>query len=309
MTGNNVTFTITEPFTGAAEYTLAYVPDWTTNYQSLYNSPSVSFSYHLSMPGKYRVFVRDASGTVLGYTRVLTVTGDDLVAQRVRELISGCTAADDYGKALWAHEWITLNTYYDSTLCWHGADYLLFEGYGVCQSYSELYRKMVIAMGLPCEIVQSSYMGHEWVNVQVKGTWYAADPTWDTLSIAPAGSGSPAAVNDHEYFLVAEEILSYDHSRFQADHFCPSMKDNYYVHTGDADRWLPYAQAEALRLLEGGERSFTITMPTVKGVDNRIDIKAADAAVLLDGSTLQGKRAQYVLTAEHVPSSLRYQSP
>ena len=41
----------------------------------------------------------------------------------------------DYEKALWFHDWLTVNTYYDSTTTYHGADYLLLNGWGVCQSY------------------------------------------------------------------------------------------------------------------------------------------------------------------------------
>ena len=308
-TGQTLTFTVTEELDGAAEFTLAYVPDWTTDYQALLNSSSASFAYHLYMPGKYRIFIRSRTGSVIGYTRVITVTGNDLLAAKVSELAAGCTASDDYGKALWVHEYLTQNTYYDIGTAWHGADYLLFEGYGTCQSYSEAYRKLVMALGLSCDIVQSSAMSHEWVNVQVNGSWYPTDVTWDTKASGYPGKGKPSTENDHVYFLISDELMNENHRSYQAAHTCDTVADNYYIHTGDADRWLPTGEALALAQLQAGRTEFVITLPNLKSIDDRVDIKAADVAYLLNGATLRGEHARYIIAAEHVPSSYGYKSP
>lgn len=86
----------------------------------------------------------------------------------------------DYQKALAIHDWIISNVAYDHSLTYY-SDYAALQlGTTVCQGYSLLFYKMCDVAGLPVRIVDGgSAMNHAWNLVQVCGTWYHVDVTWD----------------------------------------------------------------------------------------------------------------------------------
>ena len=194
-TGSDVTFTVKGAKEGVTyEMMLGIEVDWTYYFQCVYYTGEgpTSFTYHFSMPGTYLITVY-SSDLAYGFSDCFEVTGEDLAAQKVSQIVAQCTGTTDYEKALWLHDWLMTNTYYDATLTYHGADYLLLNGWGVCQSYSEAYRKLCRAAGVPCEIVTASGMGHEWNEIQIGGAWYEVDVTWDTSGYASYGQGKPSS--------------------------------------------------------------------------------------------------------------------
>lgn len=49
----------------------------------------------------------------------------------------------------------------------------------VCQGYSLAFELLMQQLGIPCAIVESDPMNHAWNAVQLDGTWYHVDVTWD----------------------------------------------------------------------------------------------------------------------------------
>ena len=232
-----MTFTLKGGSSGAQyEMMLAVVVDWTDVYQCVYDAvDATSIQYTFQMPSDYGVWVYEGDEVVA--TTFFSVTGTDYVAARVKSIMSGCAASDDYGKALYAHDYLATHAYYDSTYCYHGADNILLNGYGVCQSFSEAYRLLMEYAGIRVRIIGSDAMCHEWNAVRLEGSMYEVDVTWDTYGFAPAGQGSPSSDCGHIYCFVSDDILRYDHY----GHSCADavlMDCNYYVKSGDADAWM-----------------------------------------------------------------------
>lgn len=49
----------------------------------------------------------------------------------------------------------------------------------VCQGYSLAFELLMQQLGIPCAIVESDSMNHAWNAVQLDGSWYHVDVTWD----------------------------------------------------------------------------------------------------------------------------------
>ena len=108
--------------------------------------------------------------------------------QKVLELAQTLFAQDmpDYQKVYLIHNWLVDNNDYnydwqeENDWLNHVAYSALCEGYTVCQGYAEAAVLLCQAAGIPCK----SYFGdaggsHLWNCVQLDGTWYQMDATWD----------------------------------------------------------------------------------------------------------------------------------
>jgi hypothetical protein len=59
---------------------------------------------------------------------------------------------------------------------------------GVCSDYAELFTVLARSIGIPCKTISGyaldpnyGYLGgHAWNEVEIKGKWYAVDPTWNS---------------------------------------------------------------------------------------------------------------------------------
>ncbi|MDO4483648.1 MAG: transglutaminase-like domain-containing protein [Clostridia bacterium] len=116
---------------------LAVQVDWSDYYQVVYCNDVTKFNYRFYQPGRY-LLVAQIEGYDYAYC-YLNVTGYDYVAAKAKQLVAGCSGSSDYEKALYLYEYLAKNSYYDSTLVYHGADVLLFRGFGVCQSFAIAY--------------------------------------------------------------------------------------------------------------------------------------------------------------------------
>ncbi|MBR2407024.1 MAG: hypothetical protein IKB04_08330 [Clostridia bacterium] len=72
---------------------------------------------------------------------------------------------------------------------------ILVNNTGVCESYSEAFQTLCIAVGIPCATVEGSAGGgHQWNTVKIGGEWYMCDITFDD----PVGNSPDDAY--HSYF-------------------------------------------------------------------------------------------------------------
>lgn len=129
------------------------------------------------------------------------------------------------------HDYLVITCVYDSA----GSDDI-FTCYGalvdkrcVCDGFSKAYRLLLSRIGISAVRVESDEMNHAWNMVQLDGSWYHVDLTWDDNLAADSGSDSY-----YGYFLVSDATLGSDHHDWTVVH---SAASDYAV---DRDALVPY---------------------------------------------------------------------
>ncbi len=117
----------------------------------------------------------------LGVSYVATYEEEQQVDRRVDEILATIV---DSGMGVEAkekaiHDWIVANVEYDLSFVERSAYAALFRGATVCQGYALLMHKMLEEVGISSRIVRSEAMSHAWNMVNLCGTWYHVDATWD----------------------------------------------------------------------------------------------------------------------------------
>lgn len=80
----------------------------------------------------------------------------------------------------------------------------MVEGLGVCQSYTLALADLLNRAGVDNAPLLVAAMNHAWNMVEVEGSWYNVDATWDDSKAEAANSGSSAYQPDYSYFLQSE---------------------------------------------------------------------------------------------------------
>lgn len=104
-----------------------------------------------------------------------------LYEQQVAQLLQSCNleGLQDWQKALVLHDRLILRCRYDETLQKETGYDLLINGSTVCAGYAALYQDLLQRVGIPSVVVESEEMNHAWNLVQLDGSWYHVDVTWD----------------------------------------------------------------------------------------------------------------------------------
>ncbi len=160
------------------------------NYQYCYISSTCSLTYHMG------------TAYVTAATFSYTMTESE-AAEAVTDLEEAIDAIVDTVDSDWSELEIAL--YLNDTLariCEYDTSYEYFSAYdvlvrgtAVCQGYALAYRILAEELGLSCELVTSESLNHIWNIVQVNGTWYHVDVTWNDPTADRLGRA------DHTYFL------------------------------------------------------------------------------------------------------------
>ncbi len=190
----------------------------------------------------------------------------DIVSQTVAQSEEQ-TDGTEYAKAVWLHDWLIDRMEYDSTLKWSSAESALTRGLGTCQSYESAYSSLLTKAGIENAETRDTADGHTWNAVKLDGEWYQVDATWDDSDNNWYGFDQR-----HLYFGLTDELMAIAHpghtSRYQADGYgqrSTSLKDNYFVRSGEADQWADKYAERIQSHLDDLEESFMI------GVDNAND--------------------------------------
>ncbi len=93
------------------------------------------------------------------------------------------------------HDYLTTYFAYDTRYEVFDPYGLLTQGVGVCQAFSLLFFDLCQRLHIPCEIVISPSMRHQWNRVCLDGVWLAVDLVWD---LAEGGD---------QHFLIPEDVL------------------------------------------------------------------------------------------------------
>ncbi len=202
--------------------------------------------------------------------------------------------ATDYGKALFLHDYIVDNAYYDHTLNLPNSYNLygvLLEGVGVCQGYTKAYQYLLYQVGIEALYVKGESRGspHGWNVVRLDGQYYHTDITWDD----PVSQETDNKA--YTYFNITDSEILKDHTISTKDTYilpqCFSNKNNYYEAEGLLFNSLNKDEVDRLAQLiaksvESGDPKITIKL---QGFDTLYPIFIEDDK-LFDAIKLAKKR-------------------
>ena len=211
-------------------------------YNREYVNGKTSFQYKFYYSGTYYCYVSVNDGNYASVELTIKNNGSVTLEEKCKQIANSCKASTQWQTALNLYDWLTENTYYDSTLQYYGAD-MIFSGYGVCDGYAKAYMLLCKAAGITIERVENP--DHAWNALVLGGKWYQADSTWDSGSSYPPGQGIKKDGGEgHTYFCLSSEIMqSIDaHSVTTGPHAyeCKDMAANYYVHQNLWQSWGDY---------------------------------------------------------------------
>lgn len=104
------------------------------------------------------------------------------IDEKVTEIAATASKLNsDYDKAKFVYDYLIDNYDYDFTYS-NLKEYELFiYGTGVCSAFSLAYKDILQELNIPCEIVVSQEMAHQWNIIQLDGEWYNVDVTWGDM--------------------------------------------------------------------------------------------------------------------------------
>lgn len=159
-----------------------------------------------------------------------------ILAEKVRQVMEGCHASDDYEKVVYYHDYIVTHTEYgfldgeDELLPYTAAGALL-RGTAVCNGYAEAMELLLLCSGVDAYMaVGTTEEGnHAWNIVNIDGSWYHVDTTWDD-PVPDMGRNSI-----HVYLNVSDAVMEKTHTwNRNAYPECNDLKYNYYEQEGRA---------------------------------------------------------------------------
>ena len=147
---------------------------------------------------------------------------DQAVSQieQVKNQILQSRTGNTYEDIKMVHDYLIDSINYDSSLSKQN----IYNVYGalvnkecVCEGYARAFKYLLNELDIPCVMVigtgtnsQGETENHAWNYVQLNGSWYAVDTTWDDPVVI--GGGTVSEASRYKYFLVGREIIDQDHS-------------------------------------------------------------------------------------------------
>lgn len=146
---------------------------------------------------------------------------DDAInkVEKVKNIIVQNRSGNDYDDIKMVHDYLVDNIQYDTSISkahiynLYGA---LINGEAVCEGYARSFKYLMDAMGIPCTIVigkgtnsEGNTENHAWNYVQLDGTWYAIDTTWDDPVTT---NGRVPQSTKYRYFLKGSNDMDTDHT-------------------------------------------------------------------------------------------------
>ena len=139
--------------------------------------------------------------------------------EQVRNQIIQNRSGNAYDDIKMVHDYLVENIEYDTSLSQsniynvYGA---LVKGRAVCEGYARSFKYLMDELGIPCTLVigtgtnsQGQTENHAWNYVQLNGTWYAIDCTWDD---PVSSTGYVSQSSRYRYFLKGSNEFLQDHT-------------------------------------------------------------------------------------------------
>lgn len=139
--------------------------------------------------------------------------------ENVKNSIISHKTGNTYNDVKMVHDYLVDNIEYDTSIARaniydvYGA---LVNGTCVCEGYARSFKYIMDNMEIPCVLVigkatnsQGETENHAWNYVNVNGSWYAIDTTWDDPVVLNGGKASTASRT--KYFLKGSSTINNDH--------------------------------------------------------------------------------------------------
>ena len=199
--------------------------------------------------------------------------------------------SDTFGKIVFVHDYIVEHTDYDSKAAieilsggngLYGTAYgCLVQGNAICQGYALGFMYIMQKLGINCGFVsgETERGDHAWNYVEVDGTNYWIDVTWDDPSSnddpTQSGTNQENVGNlRHVYCLINDDLLL--RSRTISDNIeyipvCSSMADNYYRRNNAYFYSYDKAGVRAVLIAGASERKAEMMFSSREALDETMD--------------------------------------
>lgn len=171
----------------------------------------------------YNVYISPAQGSTYLSDEFATTAQIDRTIEEIEFIkndIINQLRGSEYKKILWIHNYLIDNIEYDSSYQAMGS----YSIYGaligkrcVCEGYAKAFKYLVNEAGIECEIMQGTATNssgqtesHAWNCVNVEGTWYEIDVTWDDPIVVGGGKVVSNQFR-YKYFLKGRNTFEKDH--------------------------------------------------------------------------------------------------
>ena len=151
------------------------------------------------------------------------------IAQNKQLLTDGVAWACDWvdpqtdtaTQVLAVHDWLVRHVAYDQEdmRSSHTAYGLFANATAVCEGYSQAFMLAMERLGVPCVIVRSEDMMHQWNMVCIDGTWYHVDVTWDDPT---PDQGTHGEVSREHFLRSDDSMRELGYYGWSAEHEAPS---------------------------------------------------------------------------------------
>ena len=151
------------------------------------------------------------------------------IAQNKQLLTDGAAWACDWvdpqtdtaTQVLAVHDWLVRHVAYDQddSRASHTAYGLFANATAVCEGYSQAFMLAMERLGVPCVIVRSEDMAHQWNMVCIDGTWYHVDVTWDDPT---PDQGTHGEVSQNHFLRSDDSMRELGYYGWSAEHEAPS---------------------------------------------------------------------------------------
>ncbi len=190
-------------------------------FAEVYKTPEMFY-----ITGKCVYYINNVTGLAVTVCPEYELMGSARMTamKQYKEKIAGILADvdenwTDFEKTLYLHEYLVSHYTYAEGTELHSAYELLTEYQGVCSAYTRLYTGLLRALGIQAESLYSKEMNHEWNIVNLDGSWYHIDATWDDP--VPDKRG----LVNHGYFLLSDAAMrAKQHSGWDAPTACTDTR-------------------------------------------------------------------------------------
>lgn len=154
--------------------------------------------------------------------------------EQVKNSLLDRKTGNTYNDIKMVHDYLVDNIEYDSSI----SKANIYDVYGalvnhvaVCEGYARSFKYILDEMGIPCVLVigtgtnsRGETERHAWNYVEIQGSWYAVDCTWDDPVIV--GGGIVSQSSKYKYFLKGSNEFYVDHT--PSGYFTPEGREFSY---------------------------------------------------------------------------------
>lgn len=173
------------------------------------NNPQLFFvetDFTLRYTTTYSYFIIDVSYSISkAQYKSAKVRFDSTVELAISDITDSMT---DVQKALAVHDYLAVNTIYDSSMSKFSAYDCLVEKTAVCQGYSLAFSYIMNLLGIECTVIKSDPMNHAWNYIKIDGEYYHVDVTFDDPTFEVNGKTYDTLGKvTHTYFLLSDSAI------------------------------------------------------------------------------------------------------